>query len=526
MSDHAAQRRTAEPNYVTRVLDFFARMGPAEAIVHGERRYTYAETRAAVRAMATALTARGARGGMTAVVVTRNHPESIILLLALHLLGCRAGFVAVREPREDQLAFISRANPDLLIQDSGLADELIGDALAAADRPVLGLGPGTGRPDLLAEMVMAAAGSQANGEGTGDAGAGHEPQSLFHTSGTTGRPKLVRHGQRFYQAIFLRGQLYRAHGEPGGRHLGVAPFATTDGQLPALLALFQGGTAVLMTEFRAAALLGTIERERVTSTLLTPLQLRAVLTDPALAHTDCSTLRYLSCAGGAAAAPDLAQAIERLGPVPRAIYGMTESPLIADYPGMDLDPEHPERLRSCGTAYAANKIEVRAEDGTVLPPGSTGTVWVAGPLVMEGYAGQPELTSRVLAGGWLCTGDLGYTDTGGYLYLVDRSADVITAGRPPVRVYSGMVEAVLAGHAGVRAAAVIGVPGSGAGDAVAAFVVRAHGTGVTAAELRELVAGELGETAAPRDVRFVDELPMTYADKVDKKALRAQYHGQ
>src|ERR1051325_1487600 len=91
MSDHAAQRRTAEPSYVVRVLDFFARMGPAEAIVHGQRRYTYTETRAAVLAMATALTARGARGGMTAVAVTGNHREAIILLLALHLLGCRAG---------------------------------------------------------------------------------------------------------------------------------------------------------------------------------------------------------------------------------------------------------------------------------------------------------------------------------------------------------------------------------------------------------------------------------------------------
>src|SRR6266705_1885625 len=162
MSEHAAQRRTTDPNYVLRVLDFFARMGPAEAIVHGERRYTYAETRAAVLAMATALTARVTRGGMTAVAVTRNHPESIILLLALHLLGCRAGFVATRAPRQDQLAFIEHADPDLLIQDSGLADELIGDALARAARPVLGLGPGAGRPNLLAEMVVAAAGSPSN----------------------------------------------------------------------------------------------------------------------------------------------------------------------------------------------------------------------------------------------------------------------------------------------------------------------------------------------------------------------------
>jgi len=524
MSEHAALHRTTEPNYVPHVLEFFARMGPAEAIVQGERRYTYGETRAAVLAMATALTGRGVRGGMTAVAVTRNHPESIILLLALHLLGCRAGFLASYASHEDQLDFIERADPDLLIHDRGLATDLIGDYLAKAARPVLGLGPGTGRPDLLAEMVMAAAGSQPNGEAVQSAAADHEPRSLFHTAGTTGRPRLVQHGQRCYRALFLRGQLHRAQGEPAGRHLSVSSFATTNGQVAALLALFGGGTAVLMTEFRAAALLGVIERERVTGILLSPPRLRAVLTDPALGHVDCSSLRSLSFTGSAAPATDLAQAIERFGPVLRAVYGMTEMPLISDYPHMDLDPEHPERLRSCGKPQGTNKIEVRGEDGRVLPAGEVGTIWVAGPLVMDGYVGQPELTSEVLVGGWLCTEDIGYTGQDGYLYLVDRAADVITTGTPPVRVYSGMVEGVLTGNPGVRAAAVIGVPDAALGEAVAAFVVRAPGTGVTAAELRELVAGQLGEGHAPRDVEFVAELPMTDEDKIDKRALRVRYH--
>ena len=524
MTEHAAQRRTTEPNYVLPVLDFFARMGSAEAIVHGERRYTYAETRAAVLAMATTLTARGVRGDMTAVAVTRNHPESIILLLALHLLGCRAGFADAGAPREDQLDFIEQAGADVLIHDSGVADELIGDAVARAGRPVLGLGPVAGRPNLLAEMVVAAAGSQPNGAGTGGAGPDHEPQSLFHTAGTTGPAKLVRHGQRFYEALYLRGQFNRASGEPGMRHLSVFAFATTSGQVPALLALFQGGTAVLMTQFRTARWLAAIERERVTSTLLSPPLLGEVLAEPALAQADCTSLRRLNCGCGAASVTDLVQAIERFGPVLRVVYGMTEVPLIADYPGMDPDPAHPERLRSCGTAYANNKVEVRGEDGTVLPAGRTGTVWVTGPLVMDGYVGQPELTSRILVGGWLCTEDLGYTDPDGYLYLVDRAEDVITSGAPPVRIYSRVVEDVLTGHPGVRAAAVIGVADTEVGEAVAAFVIRAPRAGVTAAELHDLVAGELTEAHAPREVRFVSELPMTHAGKVDKRALRVRYH--
>ena len=524
MNEHAAQRRTTEPNYVLQVLDFFARMGPAEAIVHGERRYTYAETRAAVLAMAIALTARGVRGDMTVVAVTRNHPESIILLLALHLLGCQAGFVAAAAPREDQRDFIEQAGADVLIHDSGVADELIGDAVSRAARPVLGLGPGEGRPDLLAEMIVAAAGSRANGAGGGGGDADYEPQSLFHTAGTTGPPKLVRHGQRFYQALYLRGQFNRASGEPGMRHLAIFPFATTSGQVPALVALFQGGTAVLMTQFRAAQWLAAIERERVTSTLLSPPQLREVLAEPALAEANCASLRRLNCGCGAAPVADLVQAIERFGPVVRVVYGMTEVPLIAAYPGMDLDPAHPERLRSCGTAYASNKIEVRGGDGTVLPVGETGTIWVTGPLVMDGYVGQPELTSRILAGGWLCTEDLGYADPDGYLYLVDRAEDVIHTGGPPVQAYSRVVEDVLTGHPGVRAVAVIGVPDTELGEAVVAFVVRAPGTGVTAEELHDLVAGELTEAYAPREVQFIAGLPTTPADKIDKRALRVRYH--
>jgi fatty-acyl-CoA synthase len=392
-----------------------------------------------------------------------------------------------------------------------------------AERPVLGLGPVAGHPDLLAEMVVAAAGSQANGAGPGGAGADHEPQSLFHTAGTTGPPKLVRHGQRFYQALYLRGQFNRASGERGMRHLGIFPLATTSGQVPALLALFGGGTAVLMTQFRAAQWLAAIERERVTSTLLNPPRLREVLAEPALAQADCASLRRLNCGCGAAPVTDLVQAIERFGPVVRVVYGMTEVPLIADYPRMDSDPAHPERLRSCGTAYANNKIEVRAEEGTVLPAGKTGTIWVTGPLVMDGYERQPELT-RILVGGWLCTEDLGYTDPDGYLYLVDRAEDVIHTGKPLEEVYSGMVEDVLTGHPGVRAAAVIGVPDTEIGEAVVAFVVRSAGAGVTGEQLHDLVAGELSAAHAPREVRFVSELPMTHADKVDKGALRARSH--
>lgn len=522
--------QAAQANYVTAALGFFAQMGPAEAIVHEDRRYTYAQVRAAVLAMAAALRTHGVRGGMNVVAVTKNHPESIILQLAMHLLGCRTGFVATYAPLRDQRDFISYADPDVLIHDSGLANGMIREALADLGRPalpVLSLGPEDGHPDLLAEMAAAADAAPRLEDALGGTATAAEPQSLFYTSGTTGQPKLVLHRQRFHQALFAGGQFYRASGEPPMRHLATQEFSTTSGQMPGLLALFQGGAAILATGLAIHEFLALIEQERVTSTFVSPLRLRELLAAPALASTDCSSLRYLNC-GGSAAAPDvLAEAARRLGPVVRIVYGMTELPLIADYPFLDTDPAHPQRLRSCGTPFADTQIEIRDEHGKPLPAGATGQVWVTGTLLMDSYFRQPELTAQAVVDGWLDTGDIGYRDDDGFLYLVDRSKDMVITGKRCLKIYSRVVEDVLVSHPAAAMAAVIGVPDDDLGEAVHAFVVPAPGATVTAAALRALVTRELDdEDFAPRAVEFVAELPLTPMDKVDKQALRARYLGR
>jgi fatty-acyl-CoA synthase len=145
---------------------------------------------------------------------------------------------------------------------------------------------------------------------------------------------------------------------------------------------------------------------------------------------------------------------------------------------------------------------------------------------MSGYWGQPELTGQTLVDGWLGTGDVGYLDADGYLYLVDRQKDIIITGLGSTNVYCRPVEDVLAGHPGVSAAAVIGVPDGALGEAVHAVVVPAAGTSVTGEELCELVRSELNEIWAPKHVEFVDKLPLTDVGKVDKNALRARYTAQ
>jgi len=512
-------RAALQDNYVSRALELFAEYGTQEAITRGDRSISYAEIPAAVLSFAAGLRGHGVRPGMTVVAMTGNHPESVFLQLALHLLGCRTGFAlpytAVRVQRE----FVEDAGADMFIHDSDLGAELVKElASGRPPLPVLSLGPGGTGPDLVTSLPAHTPGlAPARGPGSMAA----EPQSMLYTSGTTGRPKIVLHGHRFYQALLAGAQYYRAIGEPPMRHLGITPFYLPSGHMPGLLALLQGGSVVLMDGFDMPAVLAAIEGQRITSTYLAPVRLREMLEHPLLAKTDVSSLRYLNCGGSAAPPALLAQAIERLGPVVRLVYGTTEAPLIADYPFLDLDHTHPERLRSCGTPFADMRIQIRDEAGGELPAGQTGAVWVCGSLVMDGYVAQPELMAQTLVDGWLNTGDIGYDDEGGFLYLVDRAKDVVIIRKGSLTVYPQIIENALMTHPAVRDAAVIGVPAEEEGEAVHAFVVTVPGATVTADELRAVVASDLNDLYRPRHIDFVGALPLTPADKIDKKALRA-----
>ncbi|HLX52155.1 MAG TPA: AMP-binding protein, partial [Streptosporangiaceae bacterium] len=332
--------------------------------------------------------------------------------------------------------------------------------------------------------------------------------------------KLVRHGQRFYEMMMDIAEYYLSIGEPPMRFLTTSAFTHTSGQMPAFLTLFEGGTLFQETSWDPAAFLATIERERITSTFLTPALLYKVLDHPAIHTADTSSLRYLNVGGAAASPARLAQAIKRFGPVVRIVYGLSEVPLVADYPFLDHDPEFPERLGSCGRPFLDTRIEVRDENGVVLPVGETGEVWVTGSLLMSGYWQRPELTAETMVGEWVRTGDVGYLDEDGYLYLVDRLNDMIVTASAAANLYARPIEDVLASHPEVTAAAVIGVPDEDFGEMLYAYVVTVPGASVTAEELRTLVKTELNAGYAPTGVEFVDALPMTPLFKVDKKALR------
>ncbi|GHJ45338.1 acyl-CoA synthetase [Catellatospora sp. TT07R-123] len=501
-------------NYAAQALVVFDGYGEAEAVVHGGRRLTYAELAAGTRAMAALLYDHGVRSSTAVAVLAGNPPESVQAQLALHLLGARSVWIAPNAPPRLCADYLNLADVDAFVYDprthAALGEEL---AEHAGDLHIFSFGAGVGL-DLTAAPPAGAPPTVPP--------PGREPQSLFQTGGTTGRPKLVHHRHAFFQAVRAAADGYQAAGGPALRHLAVGGFWHSSQQAAAMITLWTGGLLVLHDRFEPGSFLDTVERERISSAILPPPMLARVLDDPRLATADTSSLVTLSCAGSAVSPVRLAQAIERFGPVVRPVYGMSEATFITAYPNVTADPARPDRLASCGRPYPGVRVEVRDDRGRPVDTDTVGEVWVSAQLMTAGYWGQPELTRQTIVDGWLRTGDLGRFDTDGYLYLVDRAKDMIVTGETSTNVYSRTVEDTLSRHPQVRAAAVIGVPHERMGEAVYAFVVPAPGAGITPAELREWAVAELNELWAPHVVEFLDDLPLTEVGKVDKKALRAR----
>ena len=513
-----APDRTTTPNYVWRVLELFASYGTREAIVFDDTRRTYADLHASVFTLATALHGHGFRSGMSAAILLYNPPEAAALQLALHLLGCRTAWISGLDmSKRQRQEFLRTAEVDALIYDVRRRAEM-GREIADADPhlPVFCLGPDGLGPDLLAAP-------RATTAPVDPADVPDLPDTLCQTGGTTGQPKLVHHRQRFFETVLLLSEQYLAQGQHPLRHATFFGYGHVAGQLPSLMTLFTGGTLFVHEGISFERIIRQIEAERVNSMLLFPALLYMMLDHPLLAETDTSSLRTVSCSGAPTAPARMAQAIARFGTAMRPTYGMTEVPFITALPNLTAEPDRPDRLGSCGYPYGDIHIEIRDEGGGIRAAREVGEVWVTGGLVMAGYWGQPELTRETVVGGWLRTGDIGFVDEDGYLFLVDRRKDMIITGYGATNVYCRPIEDILAGHPGVRAAAVIGVPDDAFGEVAYAYVVAHDGATVTEADLCERVRTEFDERWTPRGVEFVDSLPLTDIGKVDKKALRARH---
>jgi acyl-CoA synthetase (AMP-forming)/AMP-acid ligase II len=345
----------------------------------------------------------------------------------------------------------------------------------------------------------------------------------MYTSGTTGHPK----GAQLTHANLLSHfpVAIREWGRPWTPEevvLVCMPIFHIGGSGWALVGFYAGTRVVVVREVLPGEILRVIPVERVTKALFVPAVMQLLLQTPGCAETDFSSLDLILY--GASPIPlDLLRASLatfrcQLGQG----YGLTETTGAVTYlPPADHTPEGSPRMRSCGRPLPTAEIRIVAPDGTPLPPGEIGEIVCLSPQVMKGYWNLPEETARVIRGGWLHTGDAGYLDADGYLYIHDRVKDMIVSGGE--NVYPAEVEHALFAHPAVADVAVIGVPDPRWGEAVKAIVVRKPGMDASAEELVAFARDRIAGYKVPKSVDFVDALPRNPSGKVLKRLLRAPY---
>ena len=347
----------------------------------------------------------------------------------------------------------------------------------------------------------------------------------MYTSGTTGHPKGV---QLMHRCFF---DLWRQPARPDmafnewndddvslvampGYHIGGVGWG--------IMGLRVGARNVVVKEFTPDITLRMIAEQRISKLFMVPAAIRMVLQHPRAREVDYSSLAFI-CYGASPIPLDLlreAMEVFRCGFV--QLYGMTETTGSATYlPPEDHDPAGNERMRSAGKPFPGVRVKVVDEQGRELPPRQVGEICLASPVNMLGYWNLPEATASTLVDGFVHTGDAGYLDEDGYVYVHDRVKDMIISGGE--NIYPAEVENALVGHPAVADVAVIGVPDPRWGEAVKAVVVLKPGAEASADELIGFARNRIAGYKLPKSVDFVAELPRNPSGKILKRELRKPY---
>jgi acyl-CoA synthetase (AMP-forming)/AMP-acid ligase II len=490
------------------------RRGDRVAIQHGERTVTYGEFDERSSRLAQALLATGVRKGSRVAYLDRTAPEVIELLFAVSKIGAVLVPLNWRLAPPELSVILGNAQPVVVIAGSSYAS-------VAAD--VAGKLPSSAQLIVVGEDYehLLAAHEPAD---PGERGDSSDVVLQMYTSGTTGVPKGVLTTHRNLAAAAETSPYWEF--DAGSISLTPLPMFHIGGIGWAFLGLWNGATTILVSDFAPEGVLDVLERERVTNAVLVPTMLQLLTAVPGASDRDYSALRSIAYGASPITTPVLKASLRTFRCSFYGIYGLTESTGgVLQLDPADHDPDGPREhlLGSAGKPLPWVELRVADHDtGRELGPREVGEVWLRAPNVMAGYFNRPEETAAALPGdGWLRTGDGGYLDEQGYLFLTDRIKDMIVSGGE--NVYPIEVEEALAQHPDVVEVAVIGVPDERWGETVKALVVRRGGTSLEPEELIAFARQRLAGYKLPRSVDFVEELPRTPSGKVLKRDLRARF---
>jgi acyl-CoA synthetase (AMP-forming)/AMP-acid ligase II len=487
------------------------------ALVVGDQRLCYWELNACVNQLAQALLGAGLKKGDQFATVLPNSLE----LMAAYWAAAKTGTVIV--PLSPLLnapglaSLLRDSDTALVIGDAAFADIL--DGLRgqlpgiAADRYVL-VGADRHRPGFRAYDDFLAGMSVENPPDAGLTDA--DPYNIMYTSGTTGLPKGIVH-THYVRAMYctLFAQAWRMTPESICLHAGSIVF--NGAMLDLMPWMFVGGTYILHERFNAERVIEDIAAWRVTHVVMVPAQIIAILNSPAFDPAQLASLEMLHNVGAPLPVKYKQQINELLPGRFYELYGLTEGFVTI------LDRQDAVRkLGSVGGCSPFFEMRILNPAGAECAPGEIGEICGRGPILMPGYYRRPDLTAQTIIDGWLHTGDAGYVDEDGYLFLVDRIKDLIISGG--INVYPHDIEEVLIQHPAVREVAVFGIPAEPWGEVpVAAVVLQPEAP----RDRETLVAWTNARVSAKfqriHEVVFYDEFPRNIAGKILKREMREAY---
>ncbi len=475
------------------------------AILAGDERWTFVEFDQRVTRTARRLAGLGVRPDDRVATLLRNSHHAVEIIHAVGRVGAVLVPLNFRLTAREIAWQLTDVQPRLLVSDAYTA-ALAGEAARSLPElpraTISGESPGVSQlsrePELdvpLRERVAL-----------------DDPHSIIYTSGTTGQPKgvLLSYGNHWWSAI---GSALNLGTHQDDRWLACLPLFHVGGLAILMRSLIYGIPAIIHESFDPVAVNRSIDEDGVTIISVVSTMLRRML-DARGRRPYPSALRCVLLGGGPAPRDLLETCARQAIPVVQT-YGLTETASQV----ATLSPEAALcKLGSAGKPLFPNEVRID-RDGSVPPTNEPGEILVRGPVVAAGYTERPEATAYAFRDGWLHTGDLGYLDQDGYLYVLDRRDDLIITGGE--NVYPAEVEAALLALPGVEDAGVIGVPDTEWGQAVVAAVRLTSGVTLTEEQIRTACRARLAGYKVPVRFRFIDALPRNAGGKLSRRALRS-----
>jgi long-chain acyl-CoA synthetase len=486
------------------------------AVVFGDQRLTWLEFNRRINRLSNALLSLGIHKGDKVATLLPNCLE----LLEVYWAAAKTGAVVVPLStlllEKALLTLLQDSDSVLLITNAAFVEKInrirSGLPAIAPDRYLLtDAGDITGYQDYHA--LKAAADDQ---EPDGITITDGDPFNIMYSSGTTGLPKGIIH-THYIRAAYATSfaAAYRMTPESIVMHAGAIVF--NGAFLDLMPAVFLGATYILLPHFDPVAYIDLIEREKVTHVIMVPSQVIALLNAPNFSYDTLKSLEMIQSVGAPLHKQHKDELNQRLPGRFYELYGLTEGFMTV------LDKyDYPAKPGSVGVPLPFLEMKIVDESGSEVAPGVVGEICGRSPMLMTGYYKRPDLTAEAVKDGWLHSGDMGYVDEDGFLYLMDRIKDMIISGG--VNVYPRDIEEIVVQHPAVQEAAVFGIPHDKWGETpLAAVVLRRPGV-ISPEQLRSWINERVAaKYQRVHDVVFMDEFPRNVAGKTLKRVMREEY---